>query len=49
MRLQKGHIDTFIAQVAAPGLFVGFSFRGFEKTEGGGFMNHSKQPEERTQ
>ena len=39
MRLQKSYIDTFIAQVAAPGLFGGFSFRGLEKLKGGGFMN----------
>ena len=29
--LQKGYIDTFTAQVAAPGLFGGFSFRGLKK------------------
>jgi len=49
MRLQKSYIDTFTAQVAAPGLFGGFSFRGLKKLQGGGFMNPLNSPEERTQ
>ena len=49
MRLQKSYIDTFTAQVAAPGLFGGFSFRGLKKPQGGGFMNPLNSPEERTQ
>jgi len=49
MRLQKSYIDTFIAQVVAPGLFGGFSFRGLKKLKGGGFMNPLHSPEERTQ
>jgi len=28
MRVQESYIDTFTAQVAAPGLFDGFSFHG---------------------
>ena len=35
MRLQKSYIDTFTAQVAAPGLFGGFSFRGLKKLKVG--------------
>jgi len=46
MRVQESYIDTFTAQVAAPGLFGGLSF---EKTEGGGFMNPLHSPEKKTQ
>jgi len=45
MGLQKSYIDASSAQMTTLGLFGGFSFRGFEKTEKGGFMNrkeHSK-------
>jgi len=49
MRVQKIYIDTLTAQVAAPGLFGGFSFLALKKTEGGGFMNPLHSPEERTQ
>jgi len=31
MRVQESYIDTFTAQVAAPGLFGGFSFHGLKK------------------
>ena len=30
MRVQESYIDTFIAQVAGPGLFGGFSFHGLK-------------------
>jgi len=43
MRVQESYIDTFNAQVTAPGLFG-----QFEKTEGGGFMNLLHNQEERT-
>ena len=48
MRLHESYIDTFTAQVAAPGLWGGFSFRSFKKLKGGGFMNPLHSPEERT-
>ena len=35
MRVQESYIDTFTAQVTAPGLFGGFSFRGLKKLNGG--------------
>jgi len=35
MMLQENYIDTSTAQVTAPGLFGGFSFRGLEKLKGG--------------
>jgi len=35
MRAQKSYIDSFTAQVTAPGLFGGFSYRGFKKLKGG--------------
>jgi len=35
MRVQEGDIDTFTSQVAAPGLFGGFSFHGLKKLEVG--------------
>jgi len=41
MRVQESYIDTFTAQVAAPGLFGGFSFHGLKKLKVGGFMIHS--------
>ena len=31
MRVKESYIDTFFAQVAAPGLFGGFSFHGLKK------------------
>ena len=31
MRVQESYIDTFFAQVAAPGLFGGFSFHGLKE------------------
>ena len=48
MRLQESYIDCIIgiAQVAAPGLYGGFSFRGSKKLKGGDSCIHSK---ERTQ
>jgi len=49
MKLQESYIDTFTAQVAAPGLFGGFSFHGLKKLKVGGFMNPLNIPEERTQ
>jgi len=41
MRVQKSYIDTFTAQVAAPGLFGGFSFHGSKKMKVGASWNHS--------
>jgi len=35
MRAHKSYIDTSSAQVTAPGLFWGFSFRGLKKLKGG--------------
>jgi len=35
MRAQERYIDTSTAQVTAPGLFGGFSFRGLKKLKGG--------------
>jgi len=35
MRAQESYIDTSTAQVTAPGLFGGFSFRDLEKLKGG--------------
>ena len=35
MRVRKSYIDTFTAQVAAPGLFGGFSFHGLKKLKVG--------------
>jgi len=45
MRVQESYIDTFTAQVAAPGLFGGFSLHGLKKLKVGGFMNplHSSE------
>jgi len=40
MRVQEGDIDTFTSQVAAPGLFGGFSFHGLKKLEVGDSWNH---------
>ena len=34
-RAQKSYVDASSAQVTAPGLFGGISFRGFEKLKGG--------------
>ena len=34
MRAQESYIDTSTAQVTAPGLFRGFSFRGLKKLKG---------------
>jgi len=36
MGVQKSYIDVSSAQVTAPGLFGGFSFRGLKKLKGGG-------------
>jgi len=35
MRAQASYIGTSTAQVTAPGLFGGFSFRGLKKLKGG--------------
>jgi len=35
MRVQESYIDTFTAQVAAPGLFGGYSFHGLKKLKVG--------------
>jgi len=35
MRAQESYVDTSTAQVTAPGLFGGFSFRGLKKLKGG--------------
>ena len=36
MRVQESYIDTFTSQVAAPGLFEGFSFHSLKKLKVGG-------------
>jgi len=41
MRAQESYIDTSTAQVTAPGLFGGFSFRGLKKLKGGDSWIHS--------
>jgi len=41
MRVQESHMSTSTAQVTAPGLFEGFSFRGLEKLKGGDSWIHS--------
>jgi len=41
MRVQESYIDTFTAQVAAPGLFGGFSFHGLKKLKVGDSWIHS--------
>jgi len=41
MRVQESYIDTFTAQVAAPGLFGGFSFHGLKKPKVGDSWIHS--------
>jgi len=38
MRVQESYIDTFTDEVAAPGLFGGFSFHSLKKLKVGGFM-----------
>jgi len=35
MKAQESYIDTFTAQLTAPGLFGGFSFRCLKKVKGG--------------
>ena len=35
MTVQRSYTDTCTAQVTAPGLFGGFSFRGLKKLKGG--------------
>jgi len=35
MRVKESYIDTFIAQVAAPGLFRGFCLHGLKKLKVG--------------
>jgi len=35
MKVQESYIDIFTAQVAAPGLFGGFSFQGLSKLKVG--------------
>jgi len=35
MTAQRNYTDTCTAQVTAPGLFGGFSFRGLKKVKGG--------------
>ena len=35
MTAQRSYTDTCTAQVTAPGLFGGFSFRGLKKLKGG--------------
>jgi len=39
--VQESYIDTFTAQVAAPGLFGGFSFHGLKKLKEGDSWIHS--------
>ena len=39
--MQESYIDTFTAQVAAPGLFKGFSFHGLKKLKVGDLWIHS--------
>jgi len=41
MRVQESYIDTFTAQVPAPGLFGGFSFHGLKKLKVGDSSIHS--------
>jgi len=41
MRAQESYIDTSTAQVTAPGLFGGFSFRDLKKLKGGDSWIHS--------
>jgi len=43
MRMQESYIDTFTAQVAAPGLFGGFSFHGLKKLKVGGIHETTPQ------
>jgi len=45
LRVQESYIDTFTAQVAAPGLFGGFSFHGFKKLKVVDYMNSLHSPE----
>ena len=42
MTVQESYIDTFTAQVAAPGLFGGFSFYGLKKLKVGDSWIHSQ-------
>ena len=47
MRVQKSYIEGSSAQVTAPGLFRGFSFRGFEELkEGDSWINTTAQRKE---
>ena len=41
MTAQRSYTDTCFAQVTAPGLFGGFSFRGLNKLKGGNSWIHS--------
>jgi len=41
MTAQRSYIDTPTAQVTAPGLYEGFSFRGLKKLKGGDSWIHS--------
>ena len=41
MRLEESYIDSFTAQVAAPGLFGGFFFHCLQKLKGGDSWIHS--------
>jgi len=41
MRVQESYIHTFTAQVAAPGLFGGFSFHDLKKLKVGDSSIHS--------
>jgi len=41
MRVQESYIDTFTAQLAAPGLFRGFSFHSLKKLKVGDSLIHS--------
>ena len=41
MGVQKSYIDVSSAQVTAPGLFGGFSFRSLKKLKGGNPWIHS--------
>jgi len=45
MRAQASYIDTSIAQVTAPGLFGGFSFRGLKKPKGGDHHSTAQRKE----
>jgi len=40
MRVQESYIYIFTAQVAAPGLFEGFSFHGLKKLKVGDSIIH---------